>query len=83
MAKELSIEFKKNIQCTKNIGSGFIKSTIECNVYETTNITAYKTCIVFSLYDVEGWIGDYIIDRDLFFDNTLIDGNPIEISDLK
>jgi hypothetical protein len=83
MKKELHIEFKNSILCKKNNGVGFIESILEAGDYSITNTSVYHTIVVFSIYDEEGWLGDYIVEKDIFYSSTYFDGNLILTSDLK
>ena len=83
MKKDLFVEFKNSILCKKNNGIGFVESILEPGDYTITNASVYHTIVVFSIYDEEGWLGDYILEKDIFYSNTYFDGALILTSDLK
>ena len=56
--------------CLCNRGIGFDKHILFENEYDLTDFRSYPSMVTFSLYDEEGWISDYVVERKLFFDNS-------------
>ena len=67
---KLTVKIKSHIPCLCNRGIGFDKHLLLENEYDLTDFLSYPSMVTFSLYDVKGWISDYVVERKLFFDNS-------------
>jgi hypothetical protein len=69
----LTILVEKTIKCIKNIGFGKQEGLLyEGFEYDLDKVRFTDYEVIFSLYDDEGWIGDYIVERNEFDKNCKI-----------
>ena len=67
------IKINQRTNCKKNIGIGMMDGFLfEGFEYDTTDFKIGKKSITFSLFDEEGWIGDYSILRSDFDEKCVI-----------
>ena len=63
----------KQTNCKKNFGFGIMDWVLfEEFKYDTTNFKIGKRQITFSLFDEQGWIGDYSVLRSEFEEKCVI-----------
>jgi len=68
-----TIKINERTNCKKNIGFGIMDWFLfEGYEYDTTNFKMNKKQITFSLFDKEGWIGDYSVLRSEFEEKCIV-----------
>ena len=68
--REVKIQDYMPCLCNRGLNQGFLNHTLVPEVYNLTNLYVYNTMVTFSLYDDAGWIADYVVDKQTFFNNT-------------
>lgn len=64
---EITIKVNQRTNCKKNLGFGIIDGFLTEDLeYYFSNFTFGKKRITFSLFDEEGWVGDYSVLRSEF-----------------